>query len=844
MFFWFSAGSADRQASLDQYLSDVQNPQASEYHHWLTPAEFGARFGASKDDVQTLNAWLQAEGLTIEKVSPAANVIAFSGTIGQMESAFSVAVHEISVNGETHIANVTEPQVPRAFASVIKAVVGLDDFHPRSHVHEGPKGAFNATTGRIEPDFTLFSGTTPYLYVVPADAATIYDTPNPTLNIKYKGTSYDGTGITVGVVGDSNVDLTPVTNYRTAFLGEASSTVNLPSIIVDGSDPGINNDEVETWLDLQVLGGIAPKAKINYYTSADSDISAGLFNAIQRAVNDNTVSILSISFGECEANAGTATEQFLAEIYQQAAAQGITVTVSSGDSGAAGCDSSAATTATHGLGVNALGSSPYNVAVGGTDYDALAAGFTTYVTTANSGSAPYYGTALSYIPERPWNDSTSVNGAFASNQALVSSGATDIVGGGGGKSILFTKPAFQSALTPADNARDVPDVSFLAGNGLYGAVWVLCESNAIFGPDCANTNGMFTSSSRFSGAGGTSAATPAFAGMLALVEQATGSRLGNANNVLYKLAGSKYSTVFHDVTAGNNSVVCTAGSSGCGINGFTTGYNAGTGYDLATGLGSVDATAMLSNWSSAVGTNSATTLAINGSASPISVVHGTSLNFAVGVNPSTASGSAGLITTATASAGQPTLNGQPYTITVANGAGTGSYNGLPGGQYTVYATFSGDTNTAASKSAPISVNISAEPSSTQLTVNAYTPTQAAISNLNSISYGSYIFAESSVYGTAEGYTASLGYATGLTTVYDNGTSIGASPMTSGNFASFPAIAAGVYPYAVGTHSVTAKYPGDASYSANTSNAVNFTVVKGATTAALYPATITLQSFQQ
>jgi subtilase family serine protease len=171
------------------------------------------------------------------------------------------------------------------------------------------------------------------------------------------------------------VDLVPVTNYRLAFLGETASTVNLPTVIVDGPDPGINGDEVETFLDMEVLGGLVPKAKINYYTSDSSDLSAGIFNAMQRAINDNQVSILSISFGECEAGNGTATNQFIAEIYEQAAAQGITVSVSSGDSGAAGCDPAGISSATQGLAVNGLGSTPYNISVGGTDYVALASSF-------------------------------------------------------------------------------------------------------------------------------------------------------------------------------------------------------------------------------------------------------------------------------------------------------------------------------------------------------------------------------------------------------------------------------------------------------------------------------------
>ena len=835
--------SAARQASLTQYLSDVQNPRSSSYRHWLTPAEYGSRFGAAAEDVETISAWLESQGLTIEKTSPAANLITFSGSVGEIETAFSTSIHSISIGGERHIANITAAQVPRAFAAAVKAVVGLDDIHPRSNLQIGPPAKYNPSTHRIEPELTLFdSAGNPYLYVDPADAATIYDTPNANLNTAYKGTTYDGSGVTVGVVGDSNVDLTPVTNYRTAFLGETTGNVNLPTVIIDGDDPGINGDEVETWLDLEVLGGLAPKAKINYYTSSDSDISAGLFNAMIRAVNDNTVSVLSISFGECEALAGTETTTFIGELYQQAAAQGITVTVSSGDAGSAACDNQdSETTAINGLGVNGLGSTPNNVSVGGTDYDVLGTAFSTYVETGGSGNPPYYATALSYIPEQPWNDSTSVNGDLADNQPLLSNGSTNIIGGGGGASSVFPKPAYQNALTPADNARDLPDVSLLAANGLYGAVWVLCETSGIFGPDCVTANGAFTSSTRFDGAGGTSAATPAFAGMLALVVQATGSRLGNVNNVLYTLAANKYSTVFHDVTSGNNAVVCTSGTPDCGENGFMTGYNAVTGYDQASGLGSVDAAAMLANWSSAVGASSTAGLTINGSTSPVSVVHGTTLNFGVKVNPSTATGAAGLVTTATAAAGSPTLNGQPATIAISNGAGTTGYNGLPGGAYTVYANYGGDTKTAASQSNAISVNISAEASSTLLSVNAYNLAGTPITSLSAIPYGSYIFADSSVYGTAEGYAGSQGYATGTMTNLDNGTTAGTSPITSGNYASFPAVGATVYPYAVGTHSVTATYPGDSSYKPNTSNAVNFTVVKGGTSPNVVPATAVLVS---
>ena len=835
--------TADQQAALDQYLSDVQDAQSSQYHHWLTPAQYGTRFGAAEDDVKIITAWLQSQGLTLEKFSPAANMISFAGTVGQVEAAFSTTIHSISVNGEKHLAALSEPQLPRALAPAIKGLVGLDDFHPRPMVKTGPPATFNATKQRIEPDFTLFNGTTPYLYLDPSDAASIYDTPNANLNPNYKGTTYDGTGVTVGIIGDSNVDLTPVTNYRLAFLGETASTVNLPTVIVDGPDPGINGDEVETFLDLEVLGGLAPKAKINYYASDSSDLSAGIFNAMQRAINDDQISILSLSYGECEAGNGTATNQFIAEIYEQAAAQGITVLVSSGDSGAAGCDPAGISLATQGLAVNGLGSTPYNISVGGTDYVALASDFATYATSTNSGVAPYWRTALGYIPERPWNDSTSSDAALADNIPLLSGGVAEVVGGGGGRSTVYSKPPFQSALTPADGARDLPDVSLLAANGLYGALWLVCETRPIFGPDCATANGTFTSGARFSGVGGTSASTPAFAGILAQVVQSTGARLGQANNVLYKLAANNYSTVFHDVTIGNTAVVCASGSPDCGSNGFTSGYDAAAGYDLASGLGSVDAAAMLAKWSSAVGTGSDTTLTINGSASPVSVTHGTSLSFGINVTPPTATGSAGLVTTATGTAGAPTLNGQPVLIPISNGAGTVSYNGLPGGQYTVYATYGGDSKMALSRSTPISVNIAPEASSTLLSESAYTPSLVAIPTLNAIPYGAYIFSDISVHGTAEGSTASLGAATGTVTIFDNGTQIGTAPITSGNFASFPAVLSGVYPYAAGTHKVTAKFPGDQSYKSNTSNEIEFTVLQGSTTSSLYAADPTVAPTQ-
>ena len=858
--------SPAQQQALEQYLADVQNPHSPSHYKWMTPAQFGAAFGVGDADLETVEGWLQGYGFKIEKVPQARNVIEFSGNFGQVKSAFHTAIHALEVNGnEKHFAILTDPQIPAALQPVIAGVGKLDDFRPVSQAKYGGTGHYNPATRTIQPDFTLFgSGGTPYLYVDPADAATIYDTPNAALNANYKGTTYDGTGVNIGIAGDSNFTMQAVINYRTLFLNETAANVNTPTMVIDGDDPLINGDESEALLDNEVAGGIAPKAKLYFYTSADSDLQSGLFNAIFRAIDDNTVSILNISFGGCEAALGTSGNQLLLEVMRQAAAQGISVTVSSGDNGSAGCDSDTQQSASNGLQVSGFASTPYAIAVGGTDFDVLPQNFTTYVTDSvggelTSGSAPYYGTALSYIPEEPWNDSTSSNGDLAFNQPLVSQNTTDIVAGSGGVSSCVTstqsgntvtcqggyaKPAFQTSLTPADSARDVPDVSFLAANGLYSAVWVVCAEG-----NCVTDNGQLTSGSSFSGYGGTSAAAPAFAGMLALVEQKVGSRLGQADTVLYQLAASQYSTVFHDVTTGNNSVVCTSGTLDCGGNGFLTGYNAGTGYDLASGLGSVDAAQMVNQWNSVALTSTTTALTINGSKSPVSVTHGTNLTFQVGVAPAAASGVAAIVDNANETAGGPQNDGQTV-VPITGGSGSVQYNGLPGGTYSVYARYAGDTQDASSTSAPIQVTISSEASTTALAVNAYSGAYNSlgvnppVGSLASVPYGSYIFADTQILGKAEG-VATQGIATGSVSVADNGTELASGlNISSGNTAVYqsPSTATpAIFP--IGAHSLVATYTGDASYQQSSSTPVAFTVVKGGTTVAVYPAITSIGSLQ-
>src|SRR5258708_467454 len=296
--------------------------------------------------------------------------------------------------------------------------------------------------------------------------------------------------------------------------------------------------------------------------------------------------------------------------------------------------------------------------------------------------------------------------------------------------------------------------------------------------------GDCTTRSLFGGVGGTSAAAPALAGMLALVEQKTGSRLGQADYVLYQLAASKYSTVFHDVTEGNISVVCKGGSLNCGGNGFLTGYNAGTAYDLATGLGSIDVTQLLNNWNAAGLTATTTSFQINGSTSAINVTHGTSLTFDAAVSPSASTGVVGIVDNANETPNGVKNNGQTLIQLSAGGSGTTTYNGLPGGSYTVYGFYSGDATDAASTSNGIPVTITAEESTAVLTINAQAPDGTPIPSLTNVPYGSGIIATTQIEGKAESST-SQGLATGTVSLTDNGAPLAPNlPLEASNIADY------------------------------------------------------------
>jgi subtilase family serine protease len=641
--------SAAQEAALEGYLAAVQNKNSPSYHKWLTPAQFGKLYGPSDNDVQKLTGWLQGHGFNVDEVSSGRTHIAFSGSVAQVQDAFHIAIHSYRANGVDFLANTSDPKIPSAFAAVVSGVAHLNTVPLKPMYVHGFGAKYDpstrrivplSTSGRLRPDLTEqdTSGNN-YLVAVPADVATIYDTPNSKFNANFSGSAtYDGTGAIIGVAGQSAIQTSIIANYRSLFIGDSK----IPTIFNPNNVGDVSGDDTESYLDNEVAGSMAPGASIYFYTEPSS--AGGVFQAADDAISANQVDILSISYGDCESDQGNADNQIINAEWQQAAAQGITVLVSTGDTGSAGCDVSTDpngnnyTAASGGLAVNGLGSTPYNIAVGGTDYDVLANNFGTYVSTpSNGGSASsLYRTAKSYIPEATWNDSTIGNGTVSQNVPLTSNAlyasSANIAAGAGGKSSCvvqtgagavggggyvspssctsgYAKPSWQTgAGVPNDGVRDLPDVSLLSGDGSYGALWAVCDNSSDGNGgtlDCAVTSG--SSGFENDAVGGTSASTPAFASILALVRQKTGNRLGQAAQTLYSLFnGSSSAAIFHDVTSGNNSVPCaqsTVNAASCVSNtagySYETGYDTNTGYDLATGLGSVDVTALVNGWAAA-----------------------------------------------------------------------------------------------------------------------------------------------------------------------------------------------------------------------------------------------------
>ena len=541
-------------------LDEQQDPESPNYHKWLTPEQYAARFGVSAADLAKVSSWLKSQGLTVNGFSRARTRIFFSGTAAQVENAFRTELHNFQVDGQTRFANATEVSVPAALSGMVLGLRGLDNFRPRPRARVA------------RPNFT--SHQTGNHFLSPGDFATIY-------NVKplYQA-GLDGTGEKIAVVGQTQIDVSDVDAFRSAA---GLPATNLQLVSVDGSTGFSSGDEVEADLDVEWSGGVAKNAAI-LYVYVGSNSAQNVFNSMEYAIDNNLAPVISTSYGNCEANLGTFTAVLRSDA-QQANSQGQTITAAAGDAGAADCESQSAASATHGLAVDSPGSVPEVTALGGSEFTGDAAG----TVTGNDAGAnpPYWGattggvdnisSALTYIPETTWNDTS---------QSITAGGGLSATGGG--VSIKFSKPSWQNALTPADTKRDVPDVT-LSASPFHDSTLICSQGSCVSGF-------RFTDSS-LNVVGGTSVGAPAFAGIVAILNQATQSGgSGNINPTLYSLAVSK-PTAFHDITTGNNIVPCTQASTGCPSSApFQIGYSAGTGYDLVTGLGSVNANVLVTNW--------------------------------------------------------------------------------------------------------------------------------------------------------------------------------------------------------------------------------------------------------
>ncbi len=390
--------SSAREMALLQFMRDAHTPGHPNYHKWLTPDQFGKLYGPDDRDIATVTAWLESQGFSVSGVTRGKTAIEFSGTAATVRSALNTEIHAYTINGEQHYANNRDLQIPAALAPAVAAISPLNDFLPKPYTQVLGQASYDPATHALWPSWTF--NTYPLLMLTPGDFAVQYD-----LNPVYKS-GIDGKGVTIGIIGASNVDTSVVDTYRT-FFGLAPNPLK---VVVDGRDPGLNYAAVESYLDVELAGAVAPAATIALYTAANTSVQSGLALAALRAVDDDEAAVLSTSYGACEQNLGSAN-QFWAALWQQAAAQGQTSFVSSGDGGPAGCDNfNAPLPAQFGPAVNGLSSTPWNVSVGGTDF--LYQSYTGTTAAQDAELATYWDLTpvilpaiqlLKPVPEQPWN---------------------------------------------------------------------------------------------------------------------------------------------------------------------------------------------------------------------------------------------------------------------------------------------------------------------------------------------------------------------------------------------------------------------------------------------------------
>ncbi len=858
--------SADQEAAIEKLLDDQQNKSSPYYHAWLAPEQFGQRFGPADADIQTVTQWLQSHGFQVTQITKGRTVIEFSGNAAQVRDMFHTQIHRYLVDGEERTANASDPQIPAALAQVVAGVVSLHSFPKKSHARF--LGQLRQTIGKagLEPLFTFpnpISGTTFY-GLGPGDFATIYNS-KPLIS-----TGNDGTGQTIAIVGETNINVQDVQQFRKMF--GLPANFDATNLILNGEDPGITSkgEEGEADLDVEWSGAVAPGATVEFVVSASTFSTAGIDLSALYIIEHNLAGVMSESYGQCEKGLGTAGNAFYNALWEQAAAQGITVILSSGDGGSAGCDDfNMLQPSTQGLAVSGLASTPFNVSVGGTDFDEVN-NWAAYWNAANDTTGS---SAKSYIPETPWNENCAQIGLTGCG-ANAPNGSVNIVAGSGGQSGVYSKPKWQMGVPgmPNDSQRDQPDISLFASAGFNGTGYIYCQSDqTLSGARTCDLN--LNTILDFGIVGGTSASAPAFAGIMALVNQyqpAHGgtNRQGNANYVLYALAkragasctsstpeaagcifndvvnGNSYIATKYGTSVGTNSVPCKGGTPNCsvttaGSNGVLVvpsqptveAWTAASGYDMATGLGSVNVNNLATNWGAASTVSTTTTLTLSPTTG---ITHGANENVAVDITVApksgTATGDVSLIANTTG-----TTEGLAQLTLAANGAISTTTQSLLGGTYTVTAHYAGDGTNAPSDSNAVSVTVGPENSKTFANLATFdingNPANLAAS---SATYGS----GHSVFRVDVGDAASsISPTNGILSNCSKGitncptgtialTSSGA-PLSTGSLSLNSLGYAETLPLHPGSYSVAASFPGDPSYGPSTGS-VNFTIAQAPT----------------
>ncbi|HKI26309.1 MAG TPA: protease pro-enzyme activation domain-containing protein, partial [Candidatus Sulfotelmatobacter sp.] len=614
-------GSPESEARLAQLIEDMHRPGSPVYHHWLTPQQLGARFGLAPHDLQAVRSWIESHGFSVNRVYQHGLVIDFAGTAGQIRESFHTEIHNLVLpSGERHLAIVRDPQIPAALAPAIAGVASLHDFFPRRRSRVLGPVSFDHAANRWQPHFNVTIQGFTLNTVSPFDLATIYNV----LPLWSRG--FTGKGVTIALVEDSNLAHPgDWSTFRSAFDLNQFKAGNFKQVYPNCGNPGANGDEFEAALDVEWASATAPDANIELSACPNTQTTSGLDLAILNLLDFSPPDIISDSYGLCETITGNAEVALENREAQIASALGTTFFIAQGDTGADECAPFEPTPFSI-LGINSGDNtaSAYAVDVGGTDFmaqynsDVNGIPISKYWNATNNPKT--LASARSYIPEIPWNDgctSTIIlsDPLFGDNPK--SYGPTGFcntpfgqkfifaIAGSGGPSTCFTgkprfpgevsgsckgnpKPSFQTGVPgiPQDGLRDQPDLSLFSANGVWGSFYVACMSDKNEG----GTNCSAQNDAVFLGGGGTSFASPAMAGIQALIDQKNG-RQGDANFVYYPLAAQQFkqqgttacdasqttgglparACIFNDVTRGDIDIPCAENDEGLSRNCFGAG---------------------------------------------------------------------------------------------------------------------------------------------------------------------------------------------------------------------------------------------------------------------------------